>query len=375
YPRLPEAGDDMAINVHAKILVADDRLLRIGSSNLNNRSMGLDSECDLSLEADDDNSMTAVRDFRNRLLAEHLDVQEAQVTRRCQEQPSLIAAIEALQGKPRSLMRLEPTIPEEVEQNLPGKALIDPEAPVDSDRLRELLVPDKARRPAASRVALQLLMLAAILAMAAAWRWTPLGEWASVHDLSAAIRDIQGNLLAPLAAVAIVTLGGLLAVPITLLFVSSMLVFGTAFGALYSLVGAMLSAVLAYLAGQRLGRDTLRRLAGPRLNHISKQLAQRGILTVVIVRMIPAAPFVAVNLVAGISHIRLRDFIIGSAIGMLPGTLALALITEGVLRAADKPSAYHWLLVALALLALGAAGLLLRHWLLRTKPNSGVGPT
>ena len=146
-----------------------------------------------------------------------------------------------------------------------------------------------------------------------------------------------------------------------------MLVFGAVSGGFYSLLGTLLGAVLAFLTGQYLGRDTLRRLAGPRLNHISKQLAQRGILTIAFVRLIPVAPFVIVNLVAGISHVRLRDFVIGSVIGLLPGTVALALITEGVLRAADQPSAYHLSLVALVLLGLAAIGLALRHWLLKKK--------
>src|SRR5690606_4408906 len=50
YTPVTEGGED--IYVHAKVLVMDDRLLRVGSSNLNNRSMGFDTECDLVIEAD-----------------------------------------------------------------------------------------------------------------------------------------------------------------------------------------------------------------------------------------------------------------------------------------------------------------------------------
>ena len=56
----PVTAGEQPIYVHAKIMIVDDRLLRVGSSNLNNRSMGYDAECDLALEADDDTHVTHV---------------------------------------------------------------------------------------------------------------------------------------------------------------------------------------------------------------------------------------------------------------------------------------------------------------------------
>ena len=367
YPHLPGASEEMAINVHAKVMVVDDRVLRIGSSNLNNRSMGLDTECDLTLVAEADNARQAVQAFRNRLLAEHLDVTPEALARQGEEQDGLIATIETLQGRPRSLRSLEPPASEEVEQNLPDKALIDPEAPVDGERLRDLLVPEDARRSTASRVILGVVALVVILAMAALWRWSPLAEMIDAQTLSQEIRGIQDHVLAPLAAVIIVLVGSLVSIPVTLLIVAAMLVFGGLLGGVYGLTGAIMSAVVAYIAGRFLGRNTIRRLAGPRLNHISKQLAKQGILTIVIVRMIPVAPFVIVNLVAGVTHIRLRDFVIGSILGMLPGVIALGLLTEGVLRMAEEPSVYHFSMVLAVLAILAGVGLMLRHWLLSQK--------
>ena len=58
-------------NLHAKIAVFDDRLVQIGSANLNNRSMGYDSECDLAIECTSDAERAAAHDFRNSLIAEH----------------------------------------------------------------------------------------------------------------------------------------------------------------------------------------------------------------------------------------------------------------------------------------------------------------
>jgi phospholipase D1/2 len=367
YPYLPDAGDGMAINVHAKVMVVDDCILRIGSANLNNRSMGLDSECDLTLVAEDEPSQRAVRVLRNRLLAEHLDVKESEVEQQARQNTSLIALIESLQGRPRSLRKLEPSIPREVEQNLPDKALIDPEAPVDGERLRDLLIPQTERRSLAGRIVLGVSLLVLVLAIVAIWQWSPLGQMVDAESLSGMIRKIQGNEFAPLAAIALVAGGSLISIPVTLLIVANMLVFGGLAGALYGMVGAVVSAVVAYLAGQHLGRNTIRRLAGPRLNHISRRLARRGLLTVIVIRLFPIAPFLVVNLVAGVSHLRLRDFVIGSVIGMMPSMFVLALVTEGVLHMADRPSIDHLILIALVLLVMAAGGFFLRRWLLKNK--------
>ena len=62
------------MNVHAKVMIVDDRCARVGSANLSNRSMGLDTECDLVLDAELDPRLgAAIASLRNRLLAEHLD--------------------------------------------------------------------------------------------------------------------------------------------------------------------------------------------------------------------------------------------------------------------------------------------------------------
>lgn len=98
------------IYVHAKVLVVDDRLLRIGSSNLNNRSMGFDSECDLAVEADPtssdelDTSRTIVS-IRNQLICEHLGVLVDEFERVTQQRGSFLAAVEELRGRGRTLQQ------------------------------------------------------------------------------------------------------------------------------------------------------------------------------------------------------------------------------------------------------------------------------
>ena len=87
------------IYVHAKVMVVDDRLLRLGSSNLDDRSMGFDTECDVAFEGRDSASRGAIETFRLRLLAEHLGVAQEDVARAWRDEGSLIAAIEALNAE------------------------------------------------------------------------------------------------------------------------------------------------------------------------------------------------------------------------------------------------------------------------------------
>ncbi len=100
------------IYVHAKVLVVDDRLLRVGSSNLNNRSLGFDSECDLSLEAPAGAAGDSIRrrivDLRNDLLAEHLGTTPEAFAAAVEAEGSLIRTIEGLRGPGRSLVPFEP---------------------------------------------------------------------------------------------------------------------------------------------------------------------------------------------------------------------------------------------------------------------------
>lgn len=127
----PVTAGEQPIYVHAKIMIVDDRLLRVGSSNLNNRSMGYDTECDLALEAEDDDTHLshAIRSFRARLLAEHLGTSAQHVAAIVSERRSLIAAIEVLSGPGRSLRTFDPPKINDAEKALADHEILDPERP------------------------------------------------------------------------------------------------------------------------------------------------------------------------------------------------------------------------------------------------------
>ncbi|HEY0624046.1 phospholipase D-like domain-containing protein [Sphingomonas sp.] len=101
YHPVTQSGAD--IYVHAKILVIDDRVIRVGSSNLNNRSLGLDTECDVALTASDDRTARRIAAIRNGLIAEHLGIDSVSVATRLVGTGSLIATIEELRATGRTL--------------------------------------------------------------------------------------------------------------------------------------------------------------------------------------------------------------------------------------------------------------------------------
>jgi phosphatidylserine/phosphatidylglycerophosphate/cardiolipin synthase-like enzyme len=106
YWPVNEAGTP--IYVHSKVMVVDDRLLRIGSSNLNNRSMGFDSECDVAIEAEPTDAehydvRRQIASARDQLVAEHLGVSVDEFVTAMREHRSFLGAIEALRTEGRSL--------------------------------------------------------------------------------------------------------------------------------------------------------------------------------------------------------------------------------------------------------------------------------
>lgn len=128
HPVVPGANGECEVLIHAKLVIADDRFLRVGSSNLNNRSTGFDLECDLAIEATDAPARAAIVRVRNRLLGEHLHCPPEEVAAAVAETGSLIGAIEARNTNGRRLSAFTPT-GEGPTGPVLGTRLVDPRRP------------------------------------------------------------------------------------------------------------------------------------------------------------------------------------------------------------------------------------------------------
>jgi phosphatidylserine/phosphatidylglycerophosphate/cardiolipin synthase-like enzyme len=131
---MPYTGET-PIYCHAKLMIIDGTILRIGSANLNNRSMGLDSECDVFVDADrpgNDHAANPIAALRCSLLAEHLGLREEDMSQLLDRYPSMREMIEnegTAQG--RHLKRYRPPELTEAQRKLAESQLLDPERPDD----------------------------------------------------------------------------------------------------------------------------------------------------------------------------------------------------------------------------------------------------
>ena len=118
-----------------------------------------------------------------------------------QREHSLIKTIESLRGGERTLQPLDTAIDPEVDQLVPESALIDPERPMDAEGFVTHFVPDEHKPHTARRVVLGVLTLATLLGLAAAWRWTALGDWLDIDTLIRQAEALNAHPATPLLVI------------------------------------------------------------------------------------------------------------------------------------------------------------------------------
>ncbi len=354
----PVAPDDpeVRINVHAKVMIVDDAFVRIGSANLSNRSMGLDTECDLAIDAEGRRDIQkGICGLRDRLVGEHLDVPREKVEEAIAATGSLAGAVETLRGPARRLEPLEcPVVPEWIDALVPDG--IDPERAMDPDQLIEEFVSPEAREPIHPSFlwgGATLLALAAVIA---------LGTWYATSEAGAVFSGWLVQQRAAWAVAAFVALG-LVGAPIVFPTIVAVLVFGAVRGAGYALMVILVNAVAGYVLGRVLGRDLVRRIAATHVNRLSRRLSRHGMRVVAGARLMAVAPFTMTGLVAGASRVPVRDYVLGTMLGVLPGTVAAALGT----RAAVALVAHPFLAGAASLAVIGALLSSAGMWLARRR--------
>jgi phosphatidylserine/phosphatidylglycerophosphate/cardiolipin synthase-like enzyme len=128
------------------VAIIDDWLLRIGSANLNNRSIGLDSECDLAFEGNDDLERETIRGFLGRLVGHFIDRSAGDVLEAMERQGGLAAAINALDVKGGPPRRLQP---------VPVRYLGPVQKFIADWSLGDAIAPDDAWRPWGRRTRLK----------------------------------------------------------------------------------------------------------------------------------------------------------------------------------------------------------------------------
>ena len=380
YPHVDGLTDEMCVNLHSKVMIVDDRFLRIGSANFANRSMGLDSECDLTLEGRDDRSRQFIEATRARLLAEHLGSEEETVQREIGARGSLLAAVEALNTHPGRCLR-ELCLNDDSALPALIARLGDPEEPVTSAALRALLASDNEGAPAVavgkprSRSALRRWLpvagvLVFALLMTLAWRYTALADYANPDTVIHWARQVGAHWWAPLLVLLAYTPGCLILFPRPLITLFAVMAFGSWLGFLYTLCGLVIAALATYFAGRLMQPATVANLVGPRLNNVMQVLRRRGLVAMTALRLVPLAPFAVEGMAAGVIRIKLWQFAAGTALGMLPGTLAATVFADQLQAALSADSRVNYVLLAAVLVLLAGGAWFVRRWFERQQHDT-----
>ena len=361
YPHQPGLAEDACIGIHAKLMIADDVFLRLGSANASNRSMGLDSECDLALL---DRDRQGVRAVLHRLLAEHLDCDEDVVTEARARHARLVPAVDDLRRDAGRSLRTLP-LPDEAPLVDLGEEedLVDPDESIDAQYLVRRAVPPESANPGRRRLFLFLGFVAVLLVLGGSWRWTPLGDWLTPDRIADWLDIFENPWIRFLGVLGLVAVTSLFMVPLSALVVAAALILDPwqAFAA--SMTGAVISAAVAFVTGEFGGGRILEHYGESRVHRLSKRLSDRGLLAVAVLRLIPVAPYTVVNVVAGASHLQLGKFLLGTAIGLVPGVAALTWFSGSLLEAVRNPGAETLGILGVVIVVIVTGVLLMRRLL------------
>ncbi|HEX5766733.1 MAG TPA: VTT domain-containing protein [Burkholderiales bacterium] len=365
YPHVPGLADGTCVDVHSKLMIVDDDIVRIGSSNLSSRSMALDTECDLVVESRGQARVAdAICRFRERLLAEHLDTEPERVREEAEKAGSLNRAIAAFSAQPRTLRQFD-DLPEWPEPILSVAAVADPEEPIALERLLSERHIDEVATPQKPAWGNLAGIVLGIVALAAIWRFTPLREIATAEAAVAWAKAFGAQPWAPWALMASYTPACLVMFPRPLITLAAVIAFGPWLGFAYSLAGICLASAVTWYMGLHMRRDTVRRLAGPRLDRMIEVMKKRGLAAMTLLRLVPLAPFAVESIVAGAVRMKLWHVIAGTAIGLLPGTLTTTVFGDAIETAVTGSGRVNWWLVGGAAALLAAGAWAVKRWFTR----------
>jgi uncharacterized membrane protein YdjX (TVP38/TMEM64 family) len=341
YPSTRDADGTAAVMVHSKVMIIDDRFLRIGSANLNNRSMGADTECDLAFEATSGAHRDYIARLRRQLIGHFCGVDESEIE---SNEADLFGFLDRLPdaGGVKSLQPIDPAATAGSMATV-VQPVADPREPLHLDRA--------ASRMWTARTVLAVSGLAAALVgLALAWQYTSLRDFTDIDFVSSIISQPARSQFAPLFAIAAFVVGGLVVFPVLVLIAATAAALGPWMGFACAAIGVLISSAVLFGIGRVLGHVRLQRLLGRRSSRIQNRIIGKGIVAVAMIRMVPIAPFSIVNVVAGASKLSLRDFLLGTALGMLPGIAVMAALGAQIADLAKHASLWNAVLLGLAIL-------------------------
>ena len=129
---------------------------------------------------------------------------------------------------------------------------------------------------------------------------------------------------APIIFIILFTFVPLTLFPDAILAIAGGLIFGLVEGSIYIIIGAILGSTLSFYIARYCGESLRKKLKGEKILNINEQVKNNGFLIIFLLRLIPLVPFDIISYSAGFSSIKFKDFILATAIGIVPGALVYA---------------------------------------------------
>ena len=180
----------------------------------------------------------------------------------------------------------------------------------------------------------------------------------------------QGPWSLPVAVAAFAALA-FVGTPQIVLIAAAVVAFGPLTGAAYSWVGTMVSSLVGFYLGRTAGGRVLERFSGDGVKRFMRLVGENGFLASLIVRLVPSAPFIVVNMAAGVTPMRVRDFAAGTGVGIVPKIALTAFAGASIVQLMKGEIEGHWVELAAVVAIWLAIGWFARRWLRRREKEPG----
>ena len=200
------------------------------------------------------------------------------------------------------------------------------------------------------RIILLLLVVVGVCGLSFIWRVTPLDGLIETEKILSSGRLFKSSIWDCLAVIVVYTIGGLISFPIVVLIPATATVFGITGGFTYSLIALLVNAIVLYFMGYKLNDRSFEIFEKERIIRISQKLSKHSFTTIVVLRLLPAAPYTLVNLLAGAFKIPFVKYALGTIIGIAPSVLIMTLIGGQFKKILTNPVSQN-ILIALVLSA------------------------
>ncbi len=319
------------VKVHSKLMLVDDETLMIGSANLNERSMGLDTELNFIFSAQE---RPVVKDHIRKLKKKTLS---SFTGREIKDEELSEAALQTILATSKCFRKFrEASKSTELKiwakENLP----LDYKDPLAPERILERSI-DAGKAGTWKRMVRNFLV---VIFIVAAGIYIGSNYNQTVQPMfDAFLGYIETQKLSPvLLVLGFGVLGGIF-FPVNLFIIGMGLIFGTLEAILYCLIGVVLASLTSFLLGQWIGIKFFRKVFKRKVSKFYTFFSRSHWTEVAVLRMIPFAPFSFIGLVAGAIEVPLKHFLLGSFAGNLPGVVLLLVFERSLIDFLREPSA------------------------------------